>query len=56
MPSRFVCCAISLTLDIITVAQRLTYWNMAPAADFDTFSTIMEFYLQTLPFNSVPYS
>jgi len=31
---------------------RLTYWNMAPAADFDTFSTIFEFYLQTIPFNS----
>ena len=30
---------------------RLTYWNMAPAGDFDTFSTIFEFYLQTLPFN-----
>ena len=25
---------------------------MAPAGDFDTFSTIFEFYLQTLPFNS----
>eukprot|EP01051_Picozoa_sp_SAG22_P025474 SAG22_NODE_7564_length_728_cov_1.205087_1_plen_125_part_01 len=30
---------------------RLTYWNMAAAADFDTLSTIMEFYLQTLDFN-----
>ena len=25
---------------------------MAPAGDFDTFSTIMDFYLQTVPFNS----
>ena len=24
---------------------RLTYWNMAPAGDFDEFATIMEFYL-----------
>lgn len=30
---------------------RLTYWNMASAGDFDTFATILEFYLQTLPFN-----
>jgi hypothetical protein len=25
---------------------------MAPAGDFDTFSTIFDFYLQTVPFNS----
>ena len=31
---------------------RLPYWNMAAAGDFDTFATIFEFYLQTLPFNS----
>ena len=31
---------------------RLTYWNMAPAGDFDSFASIFEFYLQTLPFNA----
>jgi len=31
---------------------RLSYWPMAPAGDFDTFSKIFEFYLQTLDFNS----
>jgi hypothetical protein len=31
---------------------RLPYWSMAPAADFENFASIFEFYLQTLPFNS----
>ena len=50
----FSICLLSISLTWkVSLLQRLTYWNMAPAADFDTFSTIMEFYLQTLPFNSV---
>ena len=31
---------------------RLPYWPMAAAGDFDNFATILEFYLQTVPFNS----
>ena len=31
---------------------RLPYWSMAPAADFENFASLFEFFLQTLPFNS----